>query len=361
MNTHKTGPDKAHRASPLTVLTMGTGDDMVGFFVLPAFMVTAAQIQTLLVEGRGVLCVAIGADRAEGLRLEPQKGADRAGAYTVTVDARSGITTGISAEDRARTIRLLADSNTQPDELVRPGHILPQVAHPAGVLGRLGVAEASTDLVKAAGYDGSAVFCGILDPTGGMAGRSHLEQVAAKTGASLISIDEVVRTRRLVGMPLTRHSDESLPTEFGQFRLVTYTDDVTGHVHYAVLSQVHPGSEAGVEAPAPLLNVHTACPKGEIFRWLGSPARTHLDRALTRLSRQGGLLVYLDQPGASDDVTVGTVVAVLRDLGITQVRLHEDATEIAATLGEAGVRVLRNFPGLDRRRSAALAVLSELS
>lgn len=285
-------------------------------------------------------------------------------AYTVSVDAATGITTGISAADRARTVRLLADPDTTADDLVRPGHILPLRARPGGVLEREGHTEACVDLCRLAGLPPVGVIGEIIRDDGELMRTDEVLALGAEHGLPVITIADLIAHRRATDTRVTRVAETVLPTEHGEFRLLGYRDEVTGDDHLAVISPLGLGDRA---TP---VRVHSECLTGDVFGSLRCDCGPQLDRALATIATRGGVIIYLrghegrgvgllaklqayhlQDQGADtvdaqlqlglpvDDREYGAAAAILADLGVHRIQLLTNNPAKAAALAAAGVTV----------------------
>jgi 3,4-dihydroxy 2-butanone 4-phosphate synthase / GTP cyclohydrolase II len=263
---------------------------------------------------------------------------DRKGtAYSVTVDARDVLSTGISAADRATTIRVLADVDTTPEDLTRPGHVIPLRAVPGGVLRRPGHTEAAVDLVRMAGLPPAGALCELVNDDGTMMDAAACRAFCDEHGLPLGSIADLIRYRLANETLVERVADTAVPTEHGSFRAIGYRSKVDGSVHVAVVK-----GEIG-EGHDVLVRVHAECSLGDIFASRLCGCRGKLDEALATIAAEGrGVLVYVrpqadqvlaaDRPvlghtgpeeGAAtqDDLEYGTGTQILRDLGVRTMRL----------------------------------------
>ena len=207
-------------------------------------------------------------------------------AYTISVDAAEGVSTGISAADRAHTLRLLADSAASPDDFVRPGHILPLRARPGGVLTRRGHTEAAVDLCRLAGLAPVGVIAELVHDDGRMMRRPEAERLAAGLGAPILTIDQLSSWRRRHDRVL-RSATTRLPTEHGTFTMHGYADVETGDEHVALVAL---GTDAG---RTPLVRVHSECLTGDAFGSLRCDCGPQLQRSMARIAAEGGVVVYL--------------------------------------------------------------------
>ena len=268
-----------------------------GDLVCAASLISPQSVNFMTRFGRGLICVALTPPRAEelGLPMMTDDNTDPQGtAFTISVDAhqRFGVTTGISAHDRAKTIRVLVDPDSRPGDLRRPGHIFPLRARPGGVLRRVGQTEASVDLARLAGLPPVGVICEILNPDGTMARRPELEAFAEEHGLKFVTVAQLVAYRLAKERLVTRLAEAELPTAYGDFRIIAYENPLDDREHVALVM----GDIEGQENV--LVRMHSECLTGDVFASARCDCGQQLAAAMRQIAEAGrGAIVYLKQEG----------------------------------------------------------------
>lgn len=269
-----------------------------GDLVIAAEYVTPEAINFMATHGRGLICMPIAVEHARRLNLAPMVAVNRARHgtnFTVSIEAAKGVSTGISAHDRAHTIRVACAPNARADDIVTPGHVFPLIAEPGGVLARAGHTEACCDLARLAGLPASAVLCEILNEDGSMARLPELTEFARKHQLKIGTIADLIRYRMENESTIERVSEGVLPTEFGEFRVIAYHDNISDAAHLALVKgdirKEHP-IVVRVHMQESLLDLASTAHRGR-GAW-------SLRAALARVAQEGGVVVILHQPETPD-------------------------------------------------------------
>ncbi|HPF35096.1 MAG TPA: bifunctional 3,4-dihydroxy-2-butanone-4-phosphate synthase/GTP cyclohydrolase II [Candidatus Krumholzibacteria bacterium] len=283
------------RAGRMVVVVDDEDRENEGDFIMAAEMVTPEAVNFLATHARGLICTAITQDQARRLDLSPMVPVNTARLrthFTVSVDAAEGVTTGISAADRAHTIRLFTHPQSTADDFARPGHIFPLEARDGGVLKRAGHTEAAIDLTVLAGLQPVGILCEIMDADGSMARLPRLREIADGFGCRLISIADLIAYRRLNEKLITREVSVPMPTRHGEFEMVAYTTSVDHREHLALVK-----GDIDPDQPT-LVRVHSECMTGDLFHSLRCDCGDQLEAALQQIEREGcGVLLYMRQEG----------------------------------------------------------------
>ena len=283
------------RAGRILIVVDDEDRENEGDLLMAADTTTPEAVNFMAKHGRGLICVPMLGDRLDELGISMMvrdNTAPLGTAFTTTVDARRGVTTGTSAYDRAITIRTLVDPATRPDDLTKPGHIFPLRALEGGVLRRAGHTEAAVDLARMAGCAPAGVICEVLDEDGGMARVPGLMKLARAHGLKCITIKDLIEYRMQKEKLVRRAATTRLPTEYGQFEVIAYETTVDDRVPLAMVM-----GDVGGDAPV-LMRVHSECLTGDVFGSQRCDCGSQLHKALTIISREGrGVLVYMRQEG----------------------------------------------------------------
>jgi 3,4-dihydroxy 2-butanone 4-phosphate synthase/GTP cyclohydrolase II len=323
--------------------------------------------------GRGLICAAITEDRAKELQLElmvPKNTSAHETAFTVSIDLLGhGCTTGISASDRAKTVQALIDPSIKPSDFGRPGHIFPLISKNGGVLRRTGHTEATTDLAKLAGMEPCGVLVEIMNEDGTMARLPDLILIAKKFNLKIISIKDLIAYRLQKESIISRVVKVEMPTQFGDFKLIAYKVETTGHEHLALIK-----GEWQIDEPV-LVRMHSSCVTGDIFGSCRCDCGPQLHKAMEMIEKEGkGVIVYLNQEGRGigllnklrayelqekgldtvdanlqlgfkmDERDYGIGAQILRDLGISKIKLMTNNPKKRAGLIGYGLEIVENIP-----------------
>ena len=352
------------KAGRMLVVTDDEDRENEGDLTVAAEHITPEIINFMATHGRGLICLSLSAERCDQLDLNlisPTNTSRFGTAFCESIDACEGVTTGISAADRAITIKVAIDPNSKPTDLARPGHMFPLRAREGGVLVRAGQTEAAVDLARLAGLEPGGVICEIMNEDGTMARVPELKDFCAQHGLKMISVAQLIRYRLQHERFVTRDAEGIIPTEFGEFRAISFRNAATHSQHMALVR----GDIAGKQNV--LVRMHSHCALGNLFGSQGCDCARTLKASMERVAREGGVVVYLHHSspglrtasavllpcsrGAASDQSqskiqheVGIGAQILSDLGLSTIRLLTNRPRRTVGLEGFGIQIVETIP-----------------
>jgi 3,4-dihydroxy 2-butanone 4-phosphate synthase/GTP cyclohydrolase II len=342
------------RAGGMVVVVDSPDRENEGDLVMAAECVTAEAVNFMARHARGLICLSLTPERCDELGLPMMTQLNRTPygtAFTVSIEARTGVSTGISAADRAHTIRVAVDPATRAEDLIQPGHVFPLRARPHGVLERTGQTEASVDLARLAGFSGAGVICEVMNEDGAMARVPDLVGYCELHGLKMVTVADLVAYRHRREKLVERIASAQLPTRYGDFVSHGYRSMIDGQHHVAlVMGDVDGAGDV-------LVRVHSECVTGDVFHSLRCDCGDQLERALSQIAEEGrGVLLYLAQEGRGIGLLNKLRAYELQEQGMDTVdanvalglpvdsRDYGMGAQILADLGLSTIRVLTNNP-----------------